>query len=81
MRFLLMLNVRLVFRVFKGATLFLVYGPLTSCSSPQDAVEENEQRKRQEEAMREKLLAREAKQHDPKVRSKLSQTSAVFFLG
>lgn len=36
-------------------------------SSQQDAVEENEQRKKQEEAMREKLLAQEAKQHDPKV--------------
>uniref|UniRef100_A0AAQ4QNI5 Formin-like 3 n=1 Tax=Gasterosteus aculeatus aculeatus TaxID=481459 RepID=A0AAQ4QNI5_GASAC len=32
-----------------------------------DAVEQNEQRKKQEEAMREKLLAEEAKQHDPKV--------------
>uniref|UniRef100_A0A672I0R4 Uncharacterized protein n=1 Tax=Salarias fasciatus TaxID=181472 RepID=A0A672I0R4_SALFA len=32
-----------------------------------DAVEENELRKKQEEAMREKLLAQEAKQHDPKV--------------
>ncbi|KAL1020890.1 hypothetical protein UPYG_G00006040 [Umbra pygmaea] len=31
-----------------------------------DAVEDNEQRKKQEEAMREKLLAQEAKQHDPK---------------
>lgn len=33
----------------------------------QDAVEDNEQRKKQEEAMREKLLAQEAKQQDPKV--------------
>lgn len=33
----------------------------------QDAVEDNEQRKKQEQAMREKLLAEEAKQHDPKV--------------
>uniref|UniRef100_A0A674EJR2 Formin-like 3 n=1 Tax=Salmo trutta TaxID=8032 RepID=A0A674EJR2_SALTR len=32
-----------------------------------DAVVDNEQRKKQEEAMREKLLAQEAKQHDPKV--------------
>uniref|UniRef100_A0A3Q3WBM3 Uncharacterized protein n=1 Tax=Mola mola TaxID=94237 RepID=A0A3Q3WBM3_MOLML len=32
-----------------------------------DAVEENEQRKKQEQAMREKLLAEEAKQRDPKV--------------
>lgn len=39
-------------------------------SSQQDAVEENEQRKKQEEVMREKLLAQEAKQRDPKVRSK-----------
>eukprot|EP00064_Thunnus_orientalis_P000832 superscaffoldBa00000048_g833 len=31
-----------------------------------DALEENEQRKKQEQAMREKLLAQEAKQHDPK---------------
>lgn len=37
------------------------------CMCFQDAVEENEQRKKQEEAMREKLLAQEAKQHDPKV--------------
>lgn len=36
-------------------------------SSQQDAVEENEQRKKQEQAMREKLLAEEAKQRDPKV--------------
>ncbi|XP_051516933.1 formin-like protein 3 isoform X2 [Myxocyprinus asiaticus] len=34
-----------------------------------EAVEENEQRKKQEEAMREKLLAQEAKQHEPKVRA------------
>ncbi|XP_016315663.1 formin-like protein 3 isoform X2 [Sinocyclocheilus anshuiensis] len=34
-----------------------------------EAVEENEQRKKQEEAMREKLLAQEAKQHDPKVQT------------
>uniref|UniRef100_A0A8C7Y876 Formin-like 3 n=1 Tax=Oryzias sinensis TaxID=183150 RepID=A0A8C7Y876_9TELE len=32
-----------------------------------DAVEENEMRKKQEEAIREKLLAQEAKQQDPKV--------------
>ncbi|XP_051946667.1 formin-like protein 3 isoform X4 [Xyrauchen texanus] len=32
-----------------------------------EAMEENELRKKQEEAMREKLLAQEAKQHDPKV--------------
>uniref|UniRef100_A0A673BNC1 Uncharacterized protein n=1 Tax=Sphaeramia orbicularis TaxID=375764 RepID=A0A673BNC1_9TELE len=38
-----------------------------------DAVEENEQRKKQEEAMREKLLAQEAKQHDPKVQAKSKQ--------
>uniref|UniRef100_A0A3P9D0U5 Formin-like 3 n=1 Tax=Maylandia zebra TaxID=106582 RepID=A0A3P9D0U5_9CICH len=38
-----------------------------------DAVEENEQRKKQEEAMREKLLAQEAKQHDPKVQPKRHQ--------
>uniref|UniRef100_A0A665XAS2 Formin-like 3 n=1 Tax=Echeneis naucrates TaxID=173247 RepID=A0A665XAS2_ECHNA len=38
-----------------------------------DAVEENDQRKKQEEAMREKLLAQEAKQHDPKVQSKGKQ--------
>lgn len=35
----------------------------------QDALEQNEQRKKQEQAMREKLLAEEAKQHDPKVQS------------
>ncbi|XP_042607381.1 formin-like protein 3 isoform X5 [Cyprinus carpio] len=34
-----------------------------------EAVEENEQRKKQEEAMREKLLAQEAKQRDPKVQA------------
>ncbi|KAK1898496.1 Formin-like protein 3 [Dissostichus eleginoides] len=34
-----------------------------------DAVAENEQRKKQEEAMREKLLAQEAKQQEPKVQS------------
>lgn len=34
-----------------------------------DAVEENEQRKKQEQALREKLLAQEAKQHDPKVQA------------
>ena len=34
-----------------------------------DAVEDNERRKKQEEAMREKLLAQEAKQHDPKVQA------------
>uniref|UniRef100_A0A672I142 Uncharacterized protein n=1 Tax=Salarias fasciatus TaxID=181472 RepID=A0A672I142_SALFA len=38
-----------------------------------DAVEENELRKKQEEAMREKLLAQEAKQHDPKVPAKRQQ--------
>uniref|UniRef100_A0A4W6FHT3 Formin-like 3 n=1 Tax=Lates calcarifer TaxID=8187 RepID=A0A4W6FHT3_LATCA len=38
-----------------------------------DAVEGNEQRKKQEEAMREKLLAQEAKQHDPKVEFKCKQ--------
>lgn len=37
-------------------------------SRQQDAVEENELRKKQEQAMREKQLADEAKQHDPKVR-------------
>lgn len=41
---------------------------VTFCSSyQQDAVEENELRKKQEQAMREKLLAEEAKQQDPKV--------------
>uniref|UniRef100_H3C2D8 Formin-like 3 n=1 Tax=Tetraodon nigroviridis TaxID=99883 RepID=H3C2D8_TETNG len=34
-----------------------------------DAVEENELRKKQEQAMREKLLAEEAKQQDPKVQA------------
>uniref|UniRef100_A0A672KE82 Formin-like protein 3 n=1 Tax=Sinocyclocheilus grahami TaxID=75366 RepID=A0A672KE82_SINGR len=34
-----------------------------------EAVEGNEQRKKQEEAMREKLLAQEAKQRDPKVQA------------
>ncbi len=43
---------------------------LTELCFLQDAVEENEQRKKQEEAMREKLLAQEAKQHDPKVKFK-----------
>uniref|UniRef100_A0A8C7VVN1 Formin-like 3 n=1 Tax=Oncorhynchus mykiss TaxID=8022 RepID=A0A8C7VVN1_ONCMY len=38
-----------------------------------DAVVDNEQRKKQEEAMREKLLAQEAKQHDPKVVKKRQQ--------
>uniref|UniRef100_A0A671R7P6 Formin-like protein 3 n=1 Tax=Sinocyclocheilus anshuiensis TaxID=1608454 RepID=A0A671R7P6_9TELE len=38
-----------------------------------EAVEENEQRKKQEEAMREKLLAQEAKQHDPKTQKKRQQ--------
>lgn len=33
-------------------------------------MQENEQRKKQEEAMREKLLAQEAKEHDPKVQIK-----------
>uniref|UniRef100_A0A8D0DG97 Formin-like 3 n=1 Tax=Sander lucioperca TaxID=283035 RepID=A0A8D0DG97_SANLU len=42
-----------------------------------DAVEENEQRKKQEEAMREKLLAQEAKQHDPKVQSKQQQEELI----
>lgn len=41
--------------------------PKTLCCFLQEAVEENEQRKKQEQAMREKLLAQEAKQHDPKV--------------
>lgn len=40
---------------------------VTFCSSQQDAVEQNELRKKQEQAMREKLLAEEAKQQDPKV--------------
>lgn len=41
---------------------------VTFCTSyQQDAVEENELRKKQEQAMREKLLAEEAKQQDPKV--------------
>lgn len=48
---------------------------ITFLSSQQDAVAENEQRKKQEEAMREKLLAQEAKQHDPKVESKCMQLS------
>jgi len=47
---------------------------VTLFSSQQDAVEQNEQRKKQEEAMREKLLAQEAKQHDPKVQSKCTST-------
>ncbi|KAM9785523.1 formin-like protein 3 [Neosynchiropus ocellatus] len=34
-----------------------------------DALEENEQRKKQEQLMREKLLAQEAKQQDPKVQA------------
>uniref|UniRef100_A0A3B4AQR2 Uncharacterized protein n=1 Tax=Periophthalmus magnuspinnatus TaxID=409849 RepID=A0A3B4AQR2_9GOBI len=34
-----------------------------------DAVEENEQKKKQEQAMREKLLAQEAKEQDPKVQA------------
>ncbi|KAI2649720.1 Formin-like protein 3 [Labeo rohita] len=38
-----------------------------------EAVDENEQRKKQEEAMREKLLAQEAKQHDPKVQAQKKQ--------
>uniref|UniRef100_A0A3P8RXE5 Formin-like 3 n=1 Tax=Amphiprion percula TaxID=161767 RepID=A0A3P8RXE5_AMPPE len=42
-----------------------------------DAVEENEQRKKQEEAMREKLLAQEAKQHDPKVQPKQQQHELI----
>uniref|UniRef100_A0A3Q3BFJ3 Formin-like 3 n=1 Tax=Kryptolebias marmoratus TaxID=37003 RepID=A0A3Q3BFJ3_KRYMA len=42
-----------------------------------DAVEENELRKKQEEAMREKLLAQEAKQHDPKVRSEQQQQELI----
>ncbi|KAJ8403983.1 hypothetical protein AAFF_G00343330 [Aldrovandia affinis] len=37
--------------------------------SYKDAMEENEQKKKQEEALREKLLAQEAKQHDPKVQA------------
>uniref|UniRef100_A0A3B5LEW8 Formin-like 3 n=1 Tax=Xiphophorus couchianus TaxID=32473 RepID=A0A3B5LEW8_9TELE len=42
-----------------------------------DAVEENELKKKQEEAMREKLLAQEAKQHDPKVQSKHQQQELI----
>uniref|UniRef100_A0A3Q1F6Y9 Formin-like 3 n=1 Tax=Acanthochromis polyacanthus TaxID=80966 RepID=A0A3Q1F6Y9_9TELE len=42
-----------------------------------DAVEENEQRKKQEEAMREKLLAQEAKQHDPKVQPEQQQQELI----
>uniref|UniRef100_A0A8C1X5X6 Formin-like 3 n=1 Tax=Cyprinus carpio TaxID=7962 RepID=A0A8C1X5X6_CYPCA len=42
----------------------------------QEAVEENEQRKKQEEAMREKLLAQEAKQHDPKKRQQQQEMIA-----
>ena len=42
-------------------------------SSHQDAVADNEQRKKQEEAMREKLLAQEAKQQEPKVQSKCNR--------
>ncbi|XDV46027.1 hypothetical protein PO909_014006 [Leuciscus waleckii] len=45
-----------------------------------DAVEENELKKKQEEAMREKLLAQEAKQHDPKVQAqkkKLQQQDLI----
>lgn len=38
-------------------------------------MEENEQRKKQEQAMREKLLAQEAKQHDPKVQFECVQLS------
>uniref|UniRef100_A0A8C1X5E5 Formin-like 3 n=1 Tax=Cyprinus carpio TaxID=7962 RepID=A0A8C1X5E5_CYPCA len=41
-----------------------------------EAVEENEQRKKQEEAMREKLLAQEAKQHDPKKRQQQQEMIA-----
>uniref|UniRef100_A0A3P8VBK1 Formin-like 3 n=1 Tax=Cynoglossus semilaevis TaxID=244447 RepID=A0A3P8VBK1_CYNSE len=41
-----------------------------------DAVTENEQRKKQEEAMREKLLAQEAKQHDPKKRQQQQELIA-----
>ncbi len=48
---------------------------VTFFSSQQDAVEENELRKKQEQAMREKLLAQEAKQHDPKVQSQCMQLS------
>lgn len=52
-----------------------------NCCFLQEAVEENEQRKKQEEAMREKLLAQEAKQHDPKVKSKTQRkiTEISFF--
>ncbi|CAM4678992.1 unnamed protein product [Leuciscus chuanchicus] len=45
-----------------------------------EAVEENELKKKQEEAMREKLLAQEAKQHDPKVQAqkkKLQQQDLI----
>uniref|UniRef100_A0A8C4ES93 Formin-like 3 n=1 Tax=Dicentrarchus labrax TaxID=13489 RepID=A0A8C4ES93_DICLA len=42
-----------------------------------DAVEQNEQRKKQEQAMREKLLAQEAKQHDPKVQSQHQQQELI----
>lgn len=49
---------------------------VTFLSSQQDAVGENEQRKKQEEAMREKLLAQEAKQHDPKVQFKCTWLSS-----
>lgn len=50
------------------------------CCFLQDAVDENELRKKQEEAMREKLLAQEAKQHDPKVpknKHNVNPTSAI----
>lgn len=50
------------------------------CCLLQDAVNENELRKKQEEAMREKLLAQEAKQHDPKVpknKHNVNPTSAI----
>ena len=55
---------------------------LCVCVSLQDALEENQQRKKQEEALREKLLAQEAKQHDPKVPSSnpsFPKTSSLFW--
>lgn len=41
-------------------------------------MEENELRKKQEQAMREKQLAEEAKQHDPKVTVEWDGTHPVF---
>ena len=40
-------------------------------------MEENEQRKKQEQAMREKLLAQEAKEQDPKVQQNPEHMSDV----